>query len=699
MRKYRGIQVALGSWILFFCAGLLAYWPALRGGPLWDDDHHITSAALQSIHGLWRIWFEPGATQQYYPLLHSAFWMEHRLWGGSVLGYHLVTLALHALAACLVVTIVRRLAIPGAWLAGLIFLLHPMQVEAVAWISEQKTTLSAVLYLASGLAYLKFDESRRRVSYIAATALFVLALLAKTVTATLPAALLLILWWKRGRLEFRRDAVPLSPWLLIGAAAGLLTASVERSSIGAQGTDFAFSLLDRTLIAGRVLCFYTAKLLWPANLMFTYPRWHVDAGQSWQYLFPAAAIVAAIVLVWMARRRRGPLAACLYFAGTLFPVLGFLNVYPFLFSFEADHFVYLAALGLFVPTAGVITATALRFSPGCSRTGIATGILLAAILGVLTFRQAGIYRDSETLYRATLARNPASWMAHNNLCALLMPKAGHLAEATAECQAAIALRPQFAEAHNNLGSALAQTGGRMPDAIAEFRAALRIKPQFADAHFNLANALAQGPVTAAEAVAEYRMAIAIRPDYIAARLNLAVVLLRMGRVQDAIAEDRTVISIDPDLAEAHTNLGSALAQIPGRAPDAMAEFRAAVALDPHSSKAHDNLGNMLADMPGQLMAAIAEYEAAVRANPDFGDAHFNLGVALARAGRIPEAVAEFQQAVRCDPQSAKVQYNLAVTLAKSGRLAEAMPHFDAALRLRPDPELQRMVDRLRVTGR
>jgi hypothetical protein len=183
------------SWPIFgsiFAAALAAYWPALRGGFIWDDNFHVTPPALRSLHGLWRIWFDLGATQQYYPLLHSAFWFEHRLWGDAVLGYHLANLTQHALAACLVVLIVRRLALPGAWLAGLIFALHPVCVEAVAWISEQKSTLSAVFYLASALVYLRFDQTRRKPHYLWALGLFVLALLSKTVTATLPAALLVI---------------------------------------------------------------------------------------------------------------------------------------------------------------------------------------------------------------------------------------------------------------------------------------------------------------------------------------------------------------------------------------------------------------------------------------------------------------------------------------------------------------------------
>ena len=182
----------LGAAALMFVATLVAYWPALHGAFLWDDDAHITPPSLRSLHGLWRIWFDVGATQQYYPLLHSAFWLEHHLWGDAVVGYHLMNLGLHAGAAYLVVMIVRRLDLPGAWLAGFLFALHPVCVEAVAWISEQKSTLSAAFYLAAALTYLHFDRTRRTSQYVVAFGLFVAAMLTKSVTATLPAALLLV---------------------------------------------------------------------------------------------------------------------------------------------------------------------------------------------------------------------------------------------------------------------------------------------------------------------------------------------------------------------------------------------------------------------------------------------------------------------------------------------------------------------------
>jgi len=643
----------------------LAYLPAQRGGLLWDDSSHLTRPELQSLHGLWRIWFDLGATQQYYPLLHSAFWMEHRIWGDAVLGYHLTNVALHAASACLVVTIVRRLALPGAWLAGLVFALHPVCVESVAWISEQKSALSGVFYLGAALAYLRFDQSRRVSRYWLALGLFSLALLSKTVTATLPAALLVVFWWQRGRLEWKRDLRPLLPWFALGASAGLFTAWVERTVIGAEGADFTLTLAQRCLLAGRVIWFYAGKLAWPSNLTFFYPRWTLDPGQWWQYSFPAGVLALAMGLWLAGRRHRGPLAGFLIFAGTLFPVLGFFNVYPFRFSYVADHFQYLASLGVIVPVASALAVLARRISAG-KLARIAIGAALPAVLGVLTWGQSGIYRDAETLYRETLARNPDSWLAHNNLGNALLGTPGRLADAIAEYQEAVRLGPGSEKAHSNLGNALAQAG-RLPEAIPQLEAALRIKPGYAEGHNNLGYALAQMPGGLEGAIAEYQAALRITPDFAEAHYNLALAFSQIpGRLPDAIAEYQAALRTEPDLPEAHNNLGGALAQTPGRLPDAIAQFEEAIRLRPDYVEAYNNLGNALSQTPGRLPDAVAEYQAALRLNPDNAQAHLGLGNALAQT---------------------------------PGRQADAIAEFEAVLRIKPDPEVRDMVERLRAGRR
>ena len=649
------------AYFTILCATLVAYLPSLRGTLLWDDSSHITRLDLQSLHGLWRIWFQLGATQQYYPLLHSAFWVEHRIWGDAVLGYHLANVILHAAAACLVVIIARRLSLPGAWLAGLIFALHPVSVEAVAWISEQKSTLSGVFYLASALAYLSFDKSRRPSRYWLAFGLFLLALLSKTVTATLPGALLVVFWWQRGRLEWKRDVLPLLPWFAVGAFAGLFTAWVETTLIGAQGQDFTLTLVERCLLAGRVIWFYAGKLFWPADLTFFYPHWQIDPGAWWQYSFPAGVLLVAIGLGLLARRSRGPLAGFLIFAGTLFPVLGFFNVYPFRYSYVADHFLYLASLGLIVPVASALTVLAGRILP--DHTGrIALSAMFVAVLGLLTWNQSAIYRDTDSLYRETLARNPESWLAHNNLANSLLEIPGRQTEAISHLQAALRIKPDYAEAHLSLGNALLPIPGRLADAIAEYQTAVRLDPKSERAHNNLGQAWFQA-----------------------------------GRLPEAMAQLETALRIRPGYAEAHTNLGNVLLQMPGRLADATAEYQAAIEFDPNLPEAHNNLGRALAQTPGRLPDAMAQFEAAVRIRPGYAGAHNNLGNALSQMGRLPDAIAEYQAALRINPDFVQAHLNLANTLLHMpGQLAGAVAEYEAAERIQPNADVERLLERLRA---
>ena len=573
---------SLRPWLLLIAATFAAYLPALGGGFIWDDEHHVTAPALQSLEGLWKIWFQLGSTAQYYPLLHSAFWFEHQIWGNATLGYHLTNVLLHAFSACLVVMIVRRLSLRGAWLAGYVFALHPVCVEAVAWISEQKSALSAVFYLAAALAWLRFDENRRRSGYFLALALFILALLSKTVTATLPAVLLVILWWKRGRrLSWKNDVLPLAAWLPLGAAAGLFTAWVEKTYIGAEGGHYSLSLLQKLLLAGRVICFYADKVIWPVNLMFTYPRWTVDSGLWWQWLFPVAVVLALAVFAAIALRgNRGPLAAALIFIGTLTPVLGFLNVYPFRFSWVADHFQYLATLAMIVPVASALASLPER-SPFIAKNRVALAAVLVALLGVLTWRQCGMYRDAETLYRETLRRNPDSYMAHSNLGSLLVFQPGRLAEAVTEFEAALRLQPDDADTHLDLAVALEHTPGRKTDAIAQYETAARLAPTNATARYDLGSSLIDVPGRLPEAVAQLREAVRLQPDFGAAHLALAAALsLAPETLSDAASEYAIALRIDPANARAHVQFGDLLARLPGRASDAAGQYEAALRLHP-----------------------------------------------------------------------------------------------------------------------
>jgi tetratricopeptide (TPR) repeat protein len=644
--------------MLILVATVVAYLPALSGKFIWNDSDYVTAPALRSLDGLARIWTEPGAVEQYYPLLHSAFWVQHRAFGDNPFGYHLVTVLLHAASALLFGLIVYRLlerggasvAVPpsmsgvkpdlqkadgGAYagagfLAALLFALHPVHVESVAWISEQKNTLSLVFYLAAALTYLRFGETRRTGTYVAALVLFVASLGCKTVTVTLPAALLVILWWKRGRLEWCRDVRLLLPWLVLGAAAGLFSSWVEQNYLGAKGEDFDLPVLERVLVAGRAIWFYAGKLVWPVDLNFVYPRWTVDPAVAGQWLFPFGVLAVAGALWALRPRTRGPLAAFLLFTGSLFPVLGFVNLYGARYSWVWDHWQYLPDLGLLALAAAGLAAGGRWLGPSFRWLGRGMVAALAVLLGALTWSHCGMFRDDETLYLTTIARNPGAWMAHNNLGLLRSTQPGRMEDAIAHYQASLRLNPNNAEVHNNLGLAWATVPGRLGDATAEFADAVRLDPGHARARNNLGNAFAQTP----------------------------------GRFEDAIVQFREAVRLAPEYAAAHYNLGNAWAQTPGRANDAIAEYEATLRLEPNHAEAHNNLANVLSEMPGRLDNAITHYEAAVRLNPNFESGWHNLGLCRFDSGDWPGAAAAFREVLRLSPGNVAAQRGLAAALQK-----------------------------------
>ncbi|HZZ57548.1 MAG TPA: tetratricopeptide repeat protein [Opitutaceae bacterium] len=541
-----------GAWMLLaVLAALWAYAPVRRAGFIWDDDAHVTRADLQGWAGLGRICTEPGATQQYYPVLHSAFWAEHRLWGDAPAPYHVLNLAWHILDALLLGFVLEGLlgSVSAAWIAAAVFALHPLAAESVAWVSEQKNTLSTAFYLGAALLYLKFDRERRARWYALGALCFAGALLSKSVTATLPLSLLVVLAWKRGRLRWA-DAAPLLPWGIAAAAAGTWTAWLERTQIGARGPDFALTALQRLLLSARIWWFYLGKFFWPHPLMFVYPRWPVSA----HLLYPAALLAAAAAVYAAAilaaslgggEVRRTALAALvllLLYGIALGPVLGFVNVYPFIFSYVADHFAYLALLPLCAGI-GLILARV--------RGGAWAAAALVLTLTAITRAQTGKYVSSETLYRTTLAQNPNAWLAHLNLGGILAGR-GDAAAAVDQMRTAESLQPDYPSTHFDLGRIyLAQ--GRLAAAAEEFRWTLRLAPRDAEAHDNLGVVLAQLG-DAAGADAQFQAALRERPRNPLAHCNRAIFLWRQGRLPEARAELNQALAEEPGLPAAEALL-------------------------------------------------------------------------------------------------------------------------------------------------
>jgi len=663
------------AWLLamvLIIATFAAYRPVWQAGFIWDDRIHVThNVNLRSAAGLWRIWFEPEASQQYYPLQLSSYWLEFHLWGLHPLGYHLVNVLLHAGNAILLWQLLRRLQAPGAWLAAAVFAVHPVEVESVAWISERKNLLSGMFYLLALLAFLRCrpltaatGENRKSdwQFYVLGLFLFVCALLSKTVACSLPAVMVLLIWWKRGRVE-KRDVYALTPLFVIGAALGLTTAWLEKYHVGAAGTDWSLTFVQRCLLAGRALLFYASKLFWPHPLSFIYPRWEIDAHVWWQYLFPLSAAAVWITL-WLLRQRigKGPLVAVSAFAVMLFPALGFFDVYPFRFSFVADHFQYLASAGVIavVASSGVMVCD--RAGRLGRQMGEVAGPVILLSLAVLTWRQAHLYRDPETLWRDTLTKNPQCWMAHNNLGATLSLQR-RVREAIQHLNEAVRIKPDYAEAQYNLGVVLMEEG-RLQEAIGRFEQALRINPSYAKAHCDLGWALQQsGSID--EAIAEYHQALNIKPNLAEAHNDLGTILLQQGKVNDALIQCEDALRSDPDDAEAYYNAGLALVRL-GRMQEAQQHWQRALQINPDYSEAHYSLG-IISQQAGQTQDAIAHYEKALRGKPDYWEAHYNLALALGRTGNIREAEEHLEQALRIKPDFTQARDALARLQSVAGR--------------------------------
>lgn len=604
--------------LLILVTVFIAYLPALNGGFVWDDDSWTTNIAplMQDAGGLLRMWTQPTALQQYYPLSGSSFWLDHQFWGTWTLPYHVENLLLHLLSAWLFWRLLLCLHFRNAWLAAAIFALHPVMVESVAWITERKNVLSMALFLAAALHYGRFTgfwqsdtpKGSRR-SWWAALIFFIAAMLAKITAVVLPPVLLLLVWWQTGRLRWREDIRPILPFFLPAIALGLAVAILEKHYLGAIGPEWDFSLAQRCIIAGKALCFYFTKLLWPVGLCFIYPRWQPDTGSLLQWLpFTAAGVI--FLGSWLLRGRwgRGPATALFYFAGTLFPMLGFMNAYGMRFSFVADHWVYLSSLGLIALITGLLSELAEKLHR--PRLPHLTALIILPLLAAITWHEAHQYRDMETLWRTTLKKNPRSWMSHHNLGVLLQAQ-GHLAEAAACYQKVVELKPDHYETQLNYANILVATG----------------YPK--------------------EALSHYEKSLALRPDSPDTCYALACALLKLGRFEDASTRLRSALQHNTERADMWSALGSARFYA-GDAQEAVTCYEKALKLTPDHVDTLNNLGNTLMTLHREH-DAIVYFQKATAADPRATSAHISLGNAFRILHRYREARAELETALTLQP--------------------------------------------------
>jgi Tfp pilus assembly protein PilF len=632
-----------------------------HAGFIWDDpDYVVNNQNLRTLRGLFDTWFHPTTLPQYYPLVHTTYWIEYHLWGLEPLGYHAVNVALHTISALLLWRLLKRLEVSGAWFAAAIFAVHPVMVESVAWVTERKNVLSMVFYLLSMGVYLKGVGFRvsgvgeetteppkpytlNPKPYTLAFVLFLAALFSKTVTASLPAAILLILWWKRGRLRWR-DVLPLIPFFIIGIAMSQYTAWLEVHHVGADGTHVAelrLGALQRVLIAGRAIWFYASTLVWPTNLSFIYPRWEpIDSHILWQWLFPIGVVIVVamlILLTWLRGISRGVLTAVLFFCGTLFPALGFVNVYPMRFSFVADHFQYHASIGL-VTLGAALLCRAMRLlkptaQPWAWRSFV---VCIIAALGYLTWSRTHAYVNAETLWRDTLKKNDTGWMVYVNLGKVLADK-DQVDEAQQLYEKALELRPDLHDTHTLVAMMLGMRAQKEQEKPHPDPQAVRT--------FNN------------EAIAELNKALDIKEDFAPAHYTLGQIYSHQAKINDAIRELSRAIEIAPDYAKPHFELAKLL------------------------------------EMRGDLSNAIYHYERAVVSEPEWFEARYNLGTACLAARRYDQAAAELSEATRIKPDAAEAWTNLGAAQLHLGMRGAAIDSYKRALRINPNlPQARRSLD-------
>ncbi len=527
-----------------------SYFPAFFAGFVWDDRVFTEARAVRDIDGLWRIYFSPAEIENeahYWPLVYTTFWLEHKLWGYAPTGYHIVNVLLHLINTLLLWRLVARLTVPGAWIVAAVFAVHPLHVESVAWVIERKDLLSALFYLAAFSAYIRFVAERRPGRYFLALFLFALGMLCKSIAVTLPAALLIYHWWQHGRMT-GADLLRLVPFFAVGLIAAVADVAF---SISREPLALGYSMAERVLIAAHALWFYAGKLLWPANLAVIYPHWEVNVADplAWGYVITAFAGVAALYR-FRHRIGRGPLAGALFFAVTLSPVLGFVDFGYMQFSFVADRYQYLAGIGVMAVLVGAATHSAGRWPKGWQKGAACAAAAILIVLGTLTWRQAGIYRDGVTFFSHIIAHNPTAREAHRNLGEALT-KQKRWEEALAAFRIALKQAPNDAREHSNVGAALIKLD-RIDEAEGPLSRALALDPRSVYALQNLA-ALQVMRQRYGEALDLYRRLVEVSPRNPSAHHGVGTALYFLGRPDESLNALERALTLDPMREDIRTN--------------------------------------------------------------------------------------------------------------------------------------------------
>ena len=550
------------SWAAIVLLIALTYSRAVSNGKVWDDDAYLTEKHLATFEGLKRIWQEPTSTRHpYYPLTRTTLWIENKLWGENLFIHHFVSILIHVFNSLLIWRILNRLNVARPWVAAAIFAVHPVCIESAGWIAERKNVLGVFFYLSSMLAFLKFrlrpnseEESLgQKKFYYLSLFLFVCSLLSKTAFCTLPLALILIIWWKKGRIR-ALDIRMVVPFLLVALILGSLTIFLEKHHTGAQGPAFQITFVERCLIAGRAFWFYIGKILFPYEVNFLYPRWEISAGnwRHWVYVLTALSVIGVF---WALRNRmgRGPLTAVLFFIISLLPAIGLINHYLMRYTFVADHLQYLPMVGILALIVSTLHKLLRNRLPVSAE--IAIWAVVIGALSLLTWRQTGAYKDNFTLYSDILRKNPNCWMALNNRGLIYMEK-GDRSKAITDFNTALQLNPQFEEVYISRGHYYFQLG-RYDEAFNDFNTAVKINPYLDEAYRN------RGAVyfvrqKYSSALADFNRALYLNPKYAAAYNARGAVFSVAKQFDLALQDYNRAIEINPDYGPVYLNRSKTL---------------------------------------------------------------------------------------------------------------------------------------------
>lgn len=622
------------AWIA--CLTLALYWPAVDHAFVNLDDEkyvvqnpHVRTGL--SWEGLSWAFSSVGYEANWHPLTWLSHMLDVELFGMHPGRHHLVNIILHAGNAALLFGLLQQMT--GAFwrssFVALLFAVHPLHVESVAWVAERKDVLSTLFWMLTLTTYHWYVRTRTRWSYVVVLIGLATGLLAKPMLVTLPLVLLLLDYWPLGRMaqaphvEGRkrqgivREFLPLLkekiPLIAIALASGVITL-IAQYKAGAIKSVQNYPLVTRAANAAVAYATYVIDLFWPMNLAVYYP--HPGDTLAPAKIAGAAILVAGItvVVLRMAARRRYLVVGWFWFLISLAPVIGIVQAGG---QARADRYTYVPLIGLFIMLAWGIPDLIRRrnFRPWLL---VVPGAVVA-VLGVMTRQQISHWRNSETLFTHALAVTRANWLAHN-LLGLALYDQKRLTAALERYEAALAIAPRNADIHLNYGSALSAAG------------------------------------RVVEAEAEYRKALQFRPDLAEAYNNLGKIYLDQGRAAEAAAHFQKALEISPDLAEAHSNLGTALHN-KGQREEAIAEYRAALKLKPDLVEAYNNLGNAL-DEAGRIQEAIDQYKKALAVAPTIPALHYNLAVALERDGRVEESIRHYREALRLAPNNAQARVRL-----------------------------------------